>query len=265
MKNEVKPIGSFLQTDTDGFIINTTSLEKIQTAWMPAVEIVKEAYQKHLGECLHSVYIRGSVAKGQAIENISDIDSFAVVTVSYNDVDMSWTRDFVEEAKKQFPFVVGVEMGIIPLEEIPESKGDRIMIKTQSICVYGDNLAETISAIRPGVESAQHFTFIEREIVRTREWLREEHTQEEVERRCTWIMKRIVRTAFELVMERSQKYTRDLYPCYDEFSKYYPEKKEEMHKVLELAINPTSNKEIISNTLERLGNWLVKEVDIILK
>lgn len=262
MENEIKPIGSFLKTDTDGFIVNTTSLDKIQVTWMPAVELVKEAYQKHLGNHLHSVYIRGSVAKSQAINNISDIDSFAVVT---DDIDMSWSKDFVEEVKKQFPFIVGVEVGIIPLEEIQDSKGDRIMIKTQSICVYGDSLAETIPAIRPGVESAQHFKFIEREISRTIEWLKEGHTNEEIGRKCTWIMKRIVRTGFELVMERSRKYTRDLYPCYEEFSKYYPEKKEEMYKVLELAINPTADEKEILNILSTLGDWLVKEIDVVFK
>ncbi|HEY0980295.1 MAG TPA: nucleotidyltransferase [Candidatus Paceibacterota bacterium] len=265
MKNEVQAIGSFLQTDTDGFIVNTTSPEKIQAAWMPAVEMVKDAYQKHLGEHLHSVYIRGSVAKGQAINNISDIDSFAVVTVSYDDVDIQWSKDFVEKVKKQFPFIVGVEIGVVPLEEIPDSKGDRIMIKTQSICVYGNNLFSTLPALKPGVDTAQHFEGIEREINKTKEWLQEERSEEEIKRRCTWIMKRIIRSGFELVMERSQKYTRDLYPCYEEFSKYYPEKKEEMYKALELAVNPTSDKNTIVDTLENLGSWLVKEIDTVFK
>jgi len=89
MQNDVKPIGSFLQTDTDGFIVNTTSPEKIQSAWLPAVEMVSDAYRKHFGENLHSVYIRGSVAKGEAIDNISDIDSFAIVTLPYDDIDTS--------------------------------------------------------------------------------------------------------------------------------------------------------------------------------
>ncbi len=265
MQNEIKSIGSFLETDNDGFIVNTTSSEKIQAAWIPAVEMVKEAYQKHIGEYLHSVYIRGSVAKGQAMDNISDIDTFAAVTVPYDDIDMSWSKDFVEEVKKRFPFVTGVELGIVPLDEIQESKGDRIMIKTQSICVYGSSLADTLPPLRPGVDTAQHFEGIGREIDRTKQWLQGDHADEEIERKCTWIMKRIIRSGFELVMERSQKYTRDLYPCYEEFSKYYPEKKEEMYRVLQLAVSPTFDKEIILNTLDSLGGWLVKEIAIVFK
>tara|TARA_B100000745_G_scaffold58094_2_gene34452 strand:- start:13273 stop:14073 length:801 start_codon:yes stop_codon:yes gene_type:complete len=261
----VKPIGSFLQTDADGFIVNTTSPEKIQSVWLPAVEMVKEAYQKHFGEHLHSVYIRGSVAKGEAIDNISDIDSFAVVTLPYDDIDTSWSKDFVREMTTQFPFIVGVEIGAIPLEELEDHKGDRIMIKTQSICVYGENLAETLPSLKPGIETAQHIKGIEREINKTKEWLQEDHTDEEIKRRCTWIMKRIIRSGFELVMERSQKYTRDLYPCYEGFSEYYPEKKEEMYEILKLAIEPISDKKKIVMILDNLVAWLVEEISKVFK
>lgn len=264
MKDKVKPIGSFLQTDADGFIVNTTSPEKIQSAWLPAVEMVRDAYKQHFGEHLHSVYIRGSVAKGEAIDNISDIDSFAVVTLPHDDIDTSWSKDLEEEITKKLPFVVGVEIGAIPLEELIDHRGDQVMIKTQSICIYGKNLADELPPLKPGMDTAQHIRGIEREIDKTKEWLQEEHTDEEVKRRCTWIMKRIVRSGFELVMERSHTYTRDLYPCYVGFSEYYPEKKEEMYKALKLAIDPISDKKNILVVLDNLGPWLVDEIERVL-
>jgi len=45
---------------------------------------------------------------------------------------------------------------------------------------------------------------------------------------CAWMMKRMVRTGFELVMAKEQCFTRDLYPCYEMFSKHYPEKSSDM-------------------------------------
>jgi uncharacterized protein len=259
-KLEIKPIGSFLETDSDGFIVNTTSIKNIQPNWMPAVQMIKDAYLKNLGEHLHSVYIRGSVAKGKAIENISDIDSFAVVNLLYNDIDSSWTKDFAERLIKDFPFITGVEMGIIPFDEIKNSKGDQIMIKTQSICIHGKNLANMFPSMKPGIETAQHFQGIAQEIDKTKEWLQKEHTDEEICRRCTWIMKRILRCGFELIMERSQKYTRDLYLCYEEFSKYYPDKESQMREVLDLAINPVADKNQIKSVLDSLVHWLVSEI-----
>lgn len=72
-------------------------------------------------------------------------------------------------------------------------------------------------------------------------------------------MKRIVRQGFILVMARERVFTRDLYPCYKIFSKYYPEKEKEMRQALELAIYPISNTKSIFSVLDNLGEWLIKE------
>ena len=106
---------------------------------------------------------------------------------------------------------------------------------------------------------------IEREIDRTREWLQNNHTDEDIEQKCTWIMKRLLRSGFELVMERSQKYTRDLYPCYEGFAEYYPKKKAEMYEVLELAISPTSSVDRINKVLNGIGMWMVEEIKNVFK
>ncbi len=259
--HQIQKIGSYLHVDEQGFIINPTSIHTIQPEWLPIVEKVKEAYMQHFGVNLHSVYIRGSVAKGQAIENISDVDSFAVITLPYEKIDTSWSDAFEEKLISEYPFVKGIEMGCIPLEEIQDHKGDQIMIKTQSVCIYGESLANTIPPMKPGTDTAQHVKYIQIEIIKTKQWLEGEHTEEEIKRKCTWIMKRMLRSGFELVMERSQKYTRDLYLCYEGFSEYYPEKKEAMYRVLELAVNPTSDKSEIGIVLEGIGSWMTEEVE----
>jgi len=77
---------------------------------------------------------------------------------------------------------------------------------------------------------------------------------------CQWVMKGIVRVGLELVLERSGKYSRDLYPCYEVFSEYYPEKEAEMKEALYLALNPTGDKEVIKKVIGGLGKWLEEEV-----
>ena len=74
-------------------------------------------------------------------------------------------------------------------------------------------------------------------------------------------MKRILRTGFELVMGREQKYTRDLYPCYESFIKYYPQKKDDMYKTLELAINPIDDSKIIGYILKDWLFFMSKEIE----
>ena len=44
-------------------------------------------------------------------------------------------------------------------------------------------------------------------------------------------------------MVKEQRYTRDLYLCYESFAKHYPEKEREMYRALELAINPKTDRD----------------------
>ncbi|MNL57955.1 hypothetical protein D3C87_1815530 [compost metagenome] len=52
-----------------------------------------------------------------------------------------------------------------------------------------------------------------------------------------WMSRRIVRSGLEITLSRSQKFTRDLYFCYEEFTRYYPDKKQIMYAALENALN----------------------------
>ena len=78
-KIEIKPMGSYFELDSDGYIMNPASIEKIQSKWYPAIDDVIEVYKKVCGDKLINIYVRGSVAKGQAVEGISDLDTYAFI------------------------------------------------------------------------------------------------------------------------------------------------------------------------------------------
>ena len=258
-KNPIKKTGSFFELDGDGYIVNPASEDKIQEKWLPAVGDVKGEYLKHFDDKLHSVYIRGSVAKGEAVDDVSDIDSFAVISLTRDEIDTSWAKDFNKSLVSRYPFVTKVEISVLPIDEIENHRAFRIMLKTQSACVYGVSLADNIHPLKPNKDVIQHLQNIGREVEETMGWLQGENSGKDIQKRCAWIMKRLLRSGFELVIERSGKYTRDLYPCYTEFSKYHPEKESEMHKVLELAINPIGNANEIMNILDSIGEWVASE------
>lgn len=77
-------------------------------------------------------------------------------------------------------------------------------------------------------------------------------------------MKRILRTGHELVAERSVRFTRDLYRCWEGFGEYYPEKKNEMYHVLDLAINPIVDTVKILETIGSVENFLGEETHSVL-
>ena len=255
-KIEIKPTGSYFEIDKEGYVINPASLEKIQDEWKPLIEDIINVYKKVYGEHLKQVYIRGSVAKGEAVKGLSDIDTFAYVDQSSEHLkEYNIDREILKNLKQKYNFVEDIEMGASPLADIP----DDYIILNQSVCVYGEPIE--IPKLKPGKEMAIHAYGFHNRFLWFEKFLKKEgETDDEIKKDCVWLMKGLLRVGFELTMDREQKYTRDLYRCYETFSKYYPEKGSEMLEVLDLALNPTSDKNEIKKVMDNLGQWLLSEI-----
>jgi len=61
-----------------------------------------------------------------------------------------------------------------------------------------------------------------------------------------------------LPFDASGHLTRDLWPCYQVFIEYRPDRAEEMRQALLLAIDPTDGPAVLKDFLETFGRWLAK-------
>src|SRR3989344_7430449 len=133
--HEIKNIGGYLDVDKEGFIVKKASSDKFQEKWKPVIDEVKNAYIEHFGDKLHSIYVRGSVAKGEAVDGISDIDTIALVSLSKNHINTKWAEDFNLKIVSKYPFVEKVEILASSPEQVDRKNAVHIMLKTQTICV----------------------------------------------------------------------------------------------------------------------------------
>lgn len=124
--------------------------------------------------------------------------------------------------------------------------------------MFGDDLTRDIPSFVPCKEVAFNISKLAEKIDVARAFLQ---SGSDVEQVCRWIMKIIVRSGLDVVMERENRYGRDLYPCYRAFAKYYPDRRLQMMKALRLAIWPTDEVQIIIAVLDGLGQWLLLEWD----
>ncbi len=264
---ELKRHGSYLATDSDGFVVSQSHKSLIQEKWKPVINATIDFYKAKLDEELHSVYIRGSVSKGMAVDDLSDLDSFCVLREGVSSPDDLKTKDFQKVIKEKYHFCDFVEISFIEYQKVFEAPKERErsiieeLIKTQAVCVYGDDLASKIKPFRIS-EMIGHSLFVEKELEKLPEYFEEARDSEsEIKDLCSWIMKRIIRSGFDLVLEREQKFTRDLYLCFESFSKYYPDKSNEMKEVLNLCLNPISDVKKINQTLSRIGPFLLSQIE----
>ena len=82
---------------------------------------------------------------------------------------------------------------------------------------------------------------------------------EEAKLQIKSIMKKIIRTAFSIVMEDENYWTTDLDEMAKIFTKYYPEKKQQINAVLKLAKSESPNRKSATSILNNFGKWVSSE------
>lgn len=260
---QIRRIGSYLSVDDRGYIQSQATAANITGDWLMASQLLVKAYVETWGEAIHSVYIRGSLAKGLAVAGVSDIDSFAVlapeqVQTAFYETFGNWAQEVESTIQKAFPFVAGVELGLETFESVHER--DNIyafIIKTEAACVYGPDLTERIAPFQLNPDVAFQTRYFERHL---EQFQTEYPGESEADKPgyLVWLMRRFLRLGMELVMVDQQRYTRDLYLCYESFAEHYPEQAAPMYRALELAVNPETG-ESTESFVRTFGDWLTAE------
>lgn len=261
----IKNIGCFCPTDDNGYIINDSNLKKIDPEYYKVIEEVIENYQSHLKTDLHSVYVRGSIPRGLGIASVSDLDTIAITNRDTNNIDLSWVDKAEQELNKKFDFVNGVEFSFYMIEDILDTTTFSMipfMIKTHSVCVFGKDLKNVLPNYKADKTLGnEHLVNLKEQVEQAMNDLEGNEDAEDILDCCGWIMKIMVRAGLALVIEEENQYTRDLFPAFETFSKYYPEKESELKQALEYAIKPSENTDEILVFLNEMGIWMINEAE----
>ena len=240
-------IGRFLAVDEYGYVQPDVAIDRVSLRWRPLVDFVVSSLMQRRD--VQSVYIRGSIPRGLAVEGFSDADF-----IYFSESDFS-AADFELEqaAKTTFPFVH--ELKIFRLNR---AKFDKVhypqrrpyfhmLLKTQSLLLAGDDLAKNIERFKVGPEMVSHAFALANEFATLPRWLSKldnwPHQDRQLAERSMrkWISKRIVRAGFEVTMNRTDHFTRDLYLCYEQFSQFYPARSRQMYQILTNCLNGDDN------------------------
>lgn len=265
MPLQLLAIGGLWPLDADGYLLSDASPAKILPPYRAAVAAAVTAYREHLGAQLAGVYVRGTVPRGQAVPGVSDLDCFAVVSGDPEAIDDTWLKAAGAEIVRLHPIVSDVQLEIWPLAEVLIT--DRFtemgfLLKTQSACVWGDDLAPRLPRFKPDAIVANNdISQLRPDIQAAIAALQADSSPPSVRYWCRRIMKNIVRAGFSLVMLEAGVFTRDLKLCYEFFARHYPAQESAMRRVLELAIQPATDREVVLELLTTFGGWMIARAD----
>jgi len=118
MKDKIRKIGTIQEIDEEGYIVNNLSLDNIQPAYKSIIDDTLAFYKTHFKEHIHSIYLRGSVPKGKAIPDISDLDTIFIshTEINKNEGFYDSITSFRDEMNNKYPYLNGLEFDFKNLE-----------------------------------------------------------------------------------------------------------------------------------------------------
>ncbi|QIZ70295.1 hypothetical protein [Oxynema aestuarii] len=247
-------MGRLWPTDARGYLINECGTDRIASPWTELVEVWKALCLKALDDRAVSLYLRGSVPRGEAIARISDLDGVVILQENYPlEAARSQLQAIGRHLQQRYQFCHRVETSALSetaLQISPSSPAPgwwSSLLKTQGLCVWGRDFNPILPPVKPDRALVTYAVSLKDDLVQTLDFLRnlspgQLNFDRQVRRRCRWICRRLVRAGFELVMVREGIYTRDLYLSYEYFARAFPQWERQMYKAVQLAIFPTGDR-----------------------
>ena len=230
-------IGQYLATDSNGFVVPDVAWSNIQEPWKSVVDFVASELSSLVS--IQSVYVRGSVPRGLAIPDVSDIDFLYISDETHENLEESLAK----EIKHRFPFVRDLELSRVSHKNLAEVYAPQtrpyfqMLLKTQSLLIAGEDLVKDLRPFRPDKEMVSHVFHLEEEFAELPKWLEEDRVSGKETKTRKWISRRIVRAGLEVTLTRTNRFTRDLALCLEQFQSQYPDHATAMSHVLLNALN----------------------------
>ena len=141
----------------EGFIVNPCKVEYITPDYRKLIDDLLCQLQTCLGDKLHSVYLYGSVARGEARQYQSDLDLSLVFNQELTEQEQHAVKGIQRTTEQRYDLVTKIDFdpGIIHQVLLPEEKYRwHFWLKHCCCCIYGEDLSRQFAWQKPSLAIA---------------------------------------------------------------------------------------------------------------
>lgn len=244
--------------DHNGFIVSDVSKDKIDDVYVTciheSIERLKHLFHQHL----HSVYLYGSVARGEAIPIKSDLDLIAMFNTPLSSDKLAELKILSGELSKNYRSLVrdvGIAVAYYDYTVDPSNYYENALLKELCVCVYGEDLGERFGPYKLTSEIAIRFNGdIDEVLERTLKRLTTASGEDF--KTCTQsFARKLIRTYYSMVMVRFQIWTTRLHEQSEVFLHHFPEKEVIIRTLLQWIDEPPKDREAVYELFKFEGEW----------
>lgn len=244
--------------DDNGFIISDVSLDKIKHDDMQCINESIERLQKLFPRKLHSVYVYGSVARGDALPGKSDLDLLALFDSNLNHDQSSELKNLASELSQRYRSMfreVGIAVAYYDYALDPANYYEQAFLKELCVCVHGEDLRRRFGPYKLIPEIAISFNGDICEVLNRTINRLANSSVVEFETIAQGFSRKLIRTYYSMVMARSQIWSTRLDEQAEIFFHHFPDKKLIISTLLEWIDQPPSDRTNVIDSFKREGKW----------
>ncbi|WP_164217059.1 nucleotidyltransferase domain-containing protein [Virgibacillus sp. YIM 98842] len=245
--------------DQNGYILSDVAADKISADYDACIKESVHQLSKLFPKKLHSVYVYGSVARGDAAYGTSDLDLLALFHGTLQKVDKEEVKGLSQKLSETYHYLVrdvGVAMADYDYVIHPMNYYEQAFLKELCVCVHGEDLRGRFGPYKLSPEVAISFNGDIGEVLdRTMKRL-SSAAEKDFKILTQNFARKLIRTCYSMVMARSQIWTTRLREQSEVFIQYFPDKEPTIRTLLKWIEEPPANREHIYQFFVSEGKWL---------
>jgi len=251
--------------DPEGYIRPEADLAKVQPEYQGVPDAAADLLAEEFGSQLHSAYLYGSVARGNAAPGRSDIDLLAVLLAAPADEDRGRAERVERALTERFPVLFSAGVGLTHLEEVrspAQRYGLQVFLRELAVCIWGQDLRPGLPRTKPSAAVAAGFhDDTHGHFARARETLGISTDPEVIRRVCRMTSRRMVQVAFAVVMAREGVWATVLEEQAAAVGAAFPQWAEAARRAAEQGRRPVADAGVVRELLDTFGRWAEDALD----
>ncbi len=218
---------------------------KLQDEFRPVIEEFADLTNTLFEDEIHSIYICGSIPKGQAIPYISDVDFTLVFKHDLKSYYMETIQHLKTVLGSKYPIISKVDIASCTVGDVLKRQDEwGFWIKIVSVCIYGNDLGQILEPIcitKSLIENLNKETM--HVISRILNKLRLTNDEDEVRRLRHALTKRLIRAMFTLILDKVGYWTDDFDLIFDHLYANFPDQEKKIRALNFFLNNEDSSME----------------------